>query len=128
MRGGEVTPSFADKELACKCGCGMLPAHDFMLKVERVRVRFGKPMPVASGARCPSHNARESHTGDDGPHTTGRALDVAIRGADALTLVSILLEEGFTGIGVSQKGESRFLHFDDLPANEKRPRPYLWSY
>lgn len=123
-----MTPHFSDSELACKCGCGMLPQPDFMDKIERVRVKYGKPMLVTSGARCPAHNAEESSTGLDGPHTTGRALDVAASGADALKLILLAVAEGITGIGVSQKGNSRFLHFDDLPGDAKHPRPFIWSY
>lgn len=123
-----MTPHFTAEEVACKCGCGMLPKQDFMDRAERLRVRFGKPLKVTSGARCPKHNAEVSHTGDDGPHTQGRALDFAIRGADALHLVDCALEEGFTGIGISQKGDSRFVHVDDLPNADGQPRPTIWSY
>lgn len=120
-----MTPHFKKDELACKCGCGMLPEQSFMDKVEKVRVRYGKPLPVNSAARCPDHNARVSGTGRDGPHTTGRAIDLGVRGVDAYRIVRIAMEEGFTGIGVSQKGATRFIHIDDC-ANDKRPN--VWSY
>jgi hypothetical protein len=35
---------------------------------------------------------------------------------------------GFTGIGIAQKGEGRYVHLDDLPSVEGQPRPTLWSY
>lgn len=123
-----MTPHFTNAEVACKCGCGMLPKQDFMDKVERVRVRCGFPLPVSSGARCEKHNSSVSHTGTDGPHTKGRAIDFTVRGTQALTVVRAMLEEGFTGIGVSQKGESRFIHGDDLPNTMGSPRPWIWSY
>ncbi len=124
----KFTEHFSSAELACKCGCGMLPERDFMAKVERLRVRFGLPLPVTSCARCAAYNAKVSKTGAKGPHTTGRAVDFAVIGNRALDLVRIALEEGFTGIGVQQKGTGRFIHIDDLPAAEGQPRPWIWSY
>lgn len=123
-----MTPNFKKAELACKCGCGMLPAQDFMDKVQQLRERFGKSLTVTSAARCPDHNARVSGTGRTGPHTTGRAIDFAILGADALTVLKIALDMGFTGIGVNQKGGGRFIHIDDLPNGPGCPRPFVWSY
>lgn len=123
-----MTPHFSKAELACRCGCGMLPAQDFMEKVEKLRVRLGFPLPVTSAARCPEHNARVSGTGRTGPHTTGRAIDVAVRGSRALEVVRMALGSDFTGIGINQKGGARFIHLDDLPNKDGQPRPWIWSY
>lgn len=123
-----MTPHFSNAELACKCGCGMLPAQDFMEKIERLRVSVGFALPVSSAARCPEHNARVSSSGRDGPHTTGRAIDLDVFGSKAHLVLSTAVRMGFTGIGVQQKGGGRFLHLDDLPATDRRPRPYVWSY
>jgi uncharacterized protein YcbK (DUF882 family) len=124
-----MTENFPAHELACKCGCGMLPRQDFMDKVQKVRDAFGKAMIVTSAARCPDHNASVSATKSrTGPHTTGRAIDIAVSHKDAHRLLIILMAHGFTGIGVNQKGGSRFLHMDDLPEAPGQPRPHLWSY
>lgn len=107
----------------------MLPALDFMQKVERLREAVGFPMPVTSAARCPIHNVTVSATGAAGPHTTGRAIDIGVRGEQALMLVFTALQTGgFTGIGVHQKGASRFIHLDDLYNKDGQPRPTIWSY
>lgn len=119
-----MTPNFSTDELKCKCGCGMLPAKDFMLKVQVLRDQLGFSMPVTSAARCPKHNAAVSATGINGPHTTGRAIDIGVRGEQAVMLIKAALNSGFTGIGVSQKGTSRFIHLDDL----QHGRPTIWSY
>lgn len=118
---------FSDRELTCKCGCGLLPPPDFRAKLERLRERFGKPLIVTSGARCPDYNAAVSGTGRTGPHTK-RACDFGVRGDDALRLIDLALEQGFTGIGVAQKGGGRFIHVDDLPNEPGQPRPWIWSY
>lgn len=124
-----MTPHFTDSELACKCGCGLLPPQPLQDRLERVRVRYGKPMAVSSGARCAKHNQAVSSTGPNGPHTKG-AVDVAVAGADALEVVRIMIAEGFTGIGVAQKGEygKRFIHGDILLDAPGQPRPWIWSY
>lgn len=123
-----LTKHFKKSELACRCGCGMLPALDFMDKVEGLREACGFPMSVTSAARCPTHNSRVSSTGKTGPHTTGRAIDLGVRGPQALDVIRHALNLGFTGIGVSQKGGARFIHVDDLPDAPGQPRPYVWSY
>jgi zinc D-Ala-D-Ala carboxypeptidase len=123
-----MTPHFKASELACKCGCGMLPKQDFMDKVEGLRLRYGMPLTVSSAARCPTYNAKVSGTGMTGPHTTGRAIDFALRGVEALQLLRVALDSGFSGFGINQKGGARFIHVDDLNNRPGQPRPWLWSY
>jgi uncharacterized protein YcbK (DUF882 family) len=110
-------------------GVGML-AYNFLDRLQMLRAMYGKPMIVTSAYRSPEHNARVSSTGRDGPHTTGRAVDVLVMGGDALALVALAVECGFTGVGLSQKGNhgSRFVHLDDLPQTATRPRPWVWTY
>ena len=110
-----------DPKLACSCGCGLLPQQDALERLQRVRDRVGFPLRISSGARCPEYNAKVSSTGRTGPHTTGRAFDVAVSGAQAVAFVHAAIEEGFTGIGVQQKGGGRFIHVDELA-------PRMWSY
>jgi uncharacterized protein YcbK (DUF882 family) len=106
----------------------MLPREDFMERIEKLRIRYGKPMRVTSAARCPEYNAAVSSTGGKGPHTTGRAIDIGVDRGDAYMVLKLALEAGFTGIGVAQKGSGRFMHLDDLLNDEGQPRPTIWSY
>ena len=84
-------------------------------------------MHVSSAYRCPEYNDRVSSTGESGPHTTGRAIDILVSGQDALRLVTIAIEHGMTGMGLSQKGDytSRYCHMDDLTEGV---RPHIWTY
>jgi zinc D-Ala-D-Ala carboxypeptidase len=122
-----MTKNFSAGELACKCGCGMLPRQSSVERLQRVRDRFMRPMKLTSAARCARHNQRVSTSGPNGPHTTGQAFDIAVSGAHALRLLQIALEEGFTGVGIQQKGIGRFIHIDDIEGGS-HPRPNLWSY
>ncbi len=100
----------------------------FLMRLDQLRDAVGFPLRVSSGYRCPAHNAKGSSTGPDGPHTTGRAVDLAVSHWQAHRVVAEALKLGFTGIGVKQHGPGRFIHLDDLPADVGRPRPTIWSY
>ena len=120
---------FTDEELTCKCGCGQMEMDDlFMTKVVAMRKALGFPFIVTSAYRCPEHNNKVSKTGLNGPHTTGRALDIAVRGEHALDVISAIRTHNLTGLGVKQHGPDRFVHFDDLGPTASRPRPWVWSY
>lgn len=125
-----MTPHFSTAELACRCGCGLLPKPESAARLERLREICDFPFKVNRGASCPAHNAKVSSTGTDGPHTTGQAFDLGVSGERALRLVDRAREVGFTGIGVKQHGphERRFVHVDDLPNADGQPRPWIWSY
>lgn len=122
------TRNFTDAELECRCGCGALPPRGFQIRLQALRERYGRPMPLSSAARCPDHNLAVSKTGRDGPHTKG-AVDVLVAGKDAFDLVECALRLSWTGVGISQKGswERRFIHLDALQPLEA-PRPRVWSY
>lgn len=93
----------------------------FLDKLQELRDAYGKPMPVTSYYRSPEYNAVVSSTGRTGPHTTGRAVDIAVRGYEAAVLTGLAVDLGFTGFGWQQKGAGRFLHLDTL-------EPRSWSY
>lgn len=119
---------FKLSEFACShCGENKIdPA--FVQELDDLRHRYGKPLFVTSGYRCPEHNARVSSTGRDGPHTTGHAADLRVDRADAFRLLKIATTMRFTGLGIQQKGGGRFIHLDDLPNTVSSPRPTIWSY
>jgi uncharacterized protein YcbK (DUF882 family) len=119
---------FKTSELTCHCGCGKaLMVKSFMDKLDSIRMSFAMPLRLSSAYRCPEHNKSVSATGDSGPHTTGRAVDVIISGREAFLLMDISITLGMTGIGVKQHGPhtGRYLHLDDL---ETEGRPWVWSY
>lgn len=120
-------PHFSEREMRCKHTgkCDMQPG--FLLRLQALRIDYGKPMTITSGYRHVTHPA-EAGKKAPGAHTTGRAVDIAVRGADALHLIGLAVRHGFSGIGVQQYGAGRFIHLDDLPDAQSWPRPMLWSY
>lgn len=126
---------FSEKEMRCKglnCDCGGkgLPKHSLMIHLEAIREDVDFPIVINSAYRCPSHNAEESDTGQDGPHTTGLSVDVKAFGEQAMKILASAIRNGVTGIGISQKGKvsKRFLHLDWIKPGGRIPRPFLWSY
>jgi hypothetical protein len=120
--------NFTPAEFGCKGTGRLVVVPEFMDRLQTVRSALGFALAVSSGFRAPEHNAMVSATGATGPHTTGRACDIVIEGAPAFALVRCALVHGFTGIGVAQKGKTRFIHLDDLADSLASPRPRLWSY
>jgi uncharacterized protein YcbK (DUF882 family) len=121
-----VTEHFSDKELACKC-CGKQNMKiGFMSQLEALRLAYDKPIILTSAFRCSKRNQAVSNTGRHGPHTTGCAVDIAVHGIFAYELLSIAIRFGFTGIGIKQHGNGRFIHLDTLLVDF--PRPRIWTY
>lgn len=125
-----ISKYFSPKELKCKCGTcnsdGSEMSESFMRKMDVIRELCGFPLIVTSAYRCPAYNAKVSSTGENGPHTTGHAIDIKVSHEQAFIFLKIALAQKMTGVGVQQKGASRFIHVDDLAA--PYPRPRIWSY
>lgn len=121
---------FKPGEFACHCGCGkagIQPAIVYAL--DQLREDYGKPLVVTSGYRCPYWNSKKSTTGENGPHVTGLAVDLAVSGRDAWTILRMAMESRvFTGIGLNQKGSDRFIHLDMIPDSLTHKRPWVWTY
>ena len=89
----------------------------FMMRLIMLRKELGFPFPITSSLR------------DDGRHSLhnfGKAVDIGVRGEQAYRIVEAAPRHGFVGIGVSQKGNKRFIHLDT--GGEGFPRPMIWSY
>ncbi len=116
---------FSDIETSCKC-CGVNGMNiETLKKFDRLRELVGEPLPMSSGYRCEKYNSNNGYTQT---HATGRAGDLQVSHEVSFLVLKYCHEVGFTGIGVNQKGKSRFIHLDDLTELPKRPRPHVWSY
>ena len=123
-------PNFSASEFKCKHTGRNEMNEEFMDRLQRLRTAYGKPINITSGYRDPSHPAEvRKPAGSIGAHTTGRAVDIPVRGHEVYALTMLAMEHGFTGIGLKQHGDKRFLHLDDLPSgNPTGPRPWIWTY
>lgn len=98
----------------------------FLEELEEVRRRLGKPLIISSGYRCPEYNNKVSSTSFNGPHTTGKAIDILCRGGNTRALLRIALAMNFPGIGLNQKGAGRFIHLDRC--DHRPPDEHIWTY
>ena len=86
-------------------------------------------MTITSGFRDETHPIEAMKKDPKGgAHVSGKACDILVDRKDAFELLSLAFLIGFTGIGVNQKGGSRFLHLDTIENSASRPRPTIWSY
>jgi uncharacterized protein YcbK (DUF882 family) len=117
---GDLTASFDKSEFTCKCGhCdGGLMAPAFMVRLEKLRNLFGKPIRINSGYRCVVHNKAVGGVGGS-MHLLGRAADLAVSSdADRYQLLRLATGLGFGGVGILKDA----LHVDD------RDRQAAWTY
>ncbi len=131
-------PFFRASELRCKCGnCGGGEMNNFFMhRLISLRENMAFPFIIASAYRCPEYNDQISSTGLNGPHTTGRAVDIRVYGERAIQLIQGAYRHGILGVnwgglGLKQRGHHphRFVHLDDLRADEaSKLRPWVWTY
>ena len=126
---GVSSANFSSKELSCSC-CGKNEFNkETLVSLQRLRDTIGKPISLSSAYRCPTHNDSISSTGKEGPHTTGKAVDIVCSGKFAHEILGIVMIRSsiWKGIGISQKGKhtSRFIHLDTIDSDM---RPWVWSY
>ena len=119
--------NFKLSEFSCKhCGENKV-SHDLIDKLQELRNECDFPFIITSGYRCPKHPV-EINKKKYGMHTKGLAVDILASGTQAYEIVANAPSFGFTGIGVSQKGKSRFIHLDMCGEKHDNIRPYIWSY
>jgi len=123
---GDLTEHFDSSEMKCPC-CGKADMNlGSVRRLERVRVKSGVPMPivVGGGYRCYVYGGSMTSA-----HNEGKGFDLGIAAEDYHAVMKAAFAEGFTGIGVKNKGGKFQLHLDDAEElRGVRPRPCVWSY
>jgi len=124
---GEWNPNwenFQPKEVSCS-HCGKLKIHeDIMDLLQEARNNLGS-LSITSGYRCPEHNASVSKTGANGPHTTGKAIDIAVRDSQHRKQLIDYFAPEVQGLGIAKS----FIHIDLLFEEDGfTQRPNSWVY
>lgn len=116
-------PNFKKSEFDCKATGENNMQHEFMEKLQKVRVEFGKPMKITSGFRSVKHPVEAKKTHSNGEHTQGMCADVFCdNGADRFRLIQIALKHGITRIGIADS----FLHLGI--GGKGLPNNVIWHY
>jgi len=102
-------------------GSGQMMSKKLIMILESVREELGKPIVITSGYRTPSHNNKVGGKLTSS-HLKGLAVDIACKNSiDRFKLTSILLEVGFSRIGMG----STFIHVD---IDKDKSQNVLWTY
>ena len=121
-------PNFVIHEVSCTHCEQTVLDPTAMDKLQRLRDQVG-PISLTSAYRCPDHPV-ESAKKAPGSHSLGKAFDLPCRGELAYAILQAALSIGFSGIGIAQSGENRFIHLDCIDHLDQyhSPRPTIWSY
>ncbi|MBV6633880.1 MAG: DUF882 domain-containing protein [Alphaproteobacteria bacterium] len=118
-------PNFTPREFRCGIGEDMpradegvdsvLIVPDALERLQRARSNWRRPFRITSAFRSAAYNKRIGGAAES-LHLFGMAFDIRCVKEDQATLVSILRDAGFTGIGrYPYRG---FVHADIGPARE----------
>lgn len=127
-----VKEYFQDKELACRCGCGLMPPERFLERLYALRLILGRPLVITSAARCSLYNAKvngaagsihlpSSQRAGISASWEGGAVDIVVKNeAERKLIVKTAAKIGFRGFGFGL----HFIHLDDA----LRPKITKWKY
>lgn len=113
---------FKEHEFKCKCGVCDLDVvmnRQLLVALDRMRRRFGKPIIVNSGIRCPDHNRGEGGV-KNSSHLSGKAADIRVEtDRDRFKLIGLAIEMGVPRIGIGLG----YLHLD---VDKGKNYPRIW--
>ena len=122
----ELYKNFTAKEFACQ-HCGKEGIKEELLnRLQALRTFLNFSFVVSSGYRCQSILSKQKNLSLVRTLQV-LAVDILCRGTEAYKIITHAQEYGL-GIGVNQKGNSRFIHLDIADHTEEKPRPTVWSY
>lgn len=105
-----LAPHFTKAELQCP-HCGLCLMQDrFLVALEALRTRWGRPLHINSGYRCKTHNSSLKDSSPNSQHLKGNAADIDIHKLteeERLSFIS-MCREVFAGIGIAKP----FIHVD----------------
>ena len=113
-----IEPYITDSEYRCRC-CGEYPpsfrdsAHDVIFNAfKQIREAWGKPIPITSGYRCPTHNSMIGGAYLSA-HMFGLALDLDCVDDDEVLELSDCIDDTYPDLRKREyTGDSSFIHID----------------
>jgi len=115
--------NFKPTEFECSCCQALDINSDLVDLLQEARNILG-PLQITSAYRCPSHNASVSSTGENGPHTTGSAVDLHVSNSQHRKQLIDYFTNKVTGLGIAKT----FIHIDIITQAELPNRPNCWLY
>ena len=119
----EKWKNFNLEEFKCSC-CGSVDIHSDLLDLLQTARNIVGPIQITSAYRCPSHNDSVSSTGQSGPHTTSKAVDIHVSNSQHRKTLIDYFGPKVSGLGIAKT----FIHIDILTSDEVPHRPNCWLY
>ena len=120
----EKWKNFKIDEFKCSCCEAVDINSDLLDLLQEARNVLG-PLQITSSYRCRSHNAAVSSTGENGPHTTGKAVDIHVLNSQHRKELIDYFTPKVTGLGIAKT----FIHIDLLTYEDGfSMRPNCWIY
>ncbi len=107
----KLSPNFRAREFDChgRGCCSETKVDDELIGyLQRIRERFGKPVYINSGYRCPEHNRAVDNASRTSKHLQGMAADITVEGIAPLEVAKFAESIGVKGIGLYDT----FVHID----------------
>ena len=116
--------NFKPEEFQCS-HCQELKIHSSIVDlIQEARNELG-PLSITSAYRCSTHNSSVSKTGPNGPHTTGKAVDISVKDSQHRKQLITYFAPKVTGLGIAKS----FIHIDLLNEEDGfEMRPNSWVY
>ena len=120
----EEWQNFTPDEVKCS-HCGELKIDEELMDlIQEARENLG-PLRITSAFRCSEHNNNISSTGPNGPHTTGKAIDIAVKNSQQRKELIDYFATKVSGLGIAKS----FIHIDLLTDEDGfDARPNSWIY
>ena len=120
----EEWQNFTPDEVKCS-HCGEFKIDEELMDlIQEARENLG-PLRITSAFRCSEHNNNISSTGPNGPHTTGKAIDIAVKNSQQRKELIDYFATKVSGLGIAKS----FIHIDLLTDEDGfDARPNCWTY
>lgn len=120
-----ITAHFKSTEFDCNCNYSdcqwTIVDIDHILKLEFLRIKWGRPIKINSGYRCSRRNKEEGGA-THSRHLVSDATDIVVQGMEP-DHVAAECEEFFNGLGRYDS----FTHIDSRPINPGRVKA-RWDF
>lgn len=117
---GLPVKNFVRPEFACNCGCGFDTVDaETLFIVQDVRDKFGRPVRVTSGCRCPEWNRRVGGA-KNSKHLLGMAIDFIVPGVSP-KVVADYIRKKYPKASVKEYMKKGFVHVDCRSGKPWRP-------
>ena len=110
--------NFKPEEFQCS-HCQELKIHSSIVDlIQKARNELG-PLSITSAYRCSEHNNNVSSTGPNGPHTTGKALDITVKDKKILEKIVAIVKNDSLSVPLEVYDDEKQKEKEEIIGNAK---------